>query len=245
MGEEENSFWGYTSPHPKLALTLRAPQPEALGPPFLLRGASLAGTVGECPLPKPRSPSPNPPVSSGARGPGPRRSALPTRRPSPASGQAAASSGRGYCLPPATKAPQAALGGGSPRGVGPSLRRPRPRGRGTPAQVQPQPCTALRNPFRPPRVPPQTPCPLPLSQLTTGPLRLRGLRASPRLQACTSPRGNFPTCDRPHNFGVGGPGGREGRGRAPGGHLPAAWQGQGPSPRGGRLLPKGPQRRGR
>lgn len=110
-------------------------------------------------------PPPNPPVSSGARGPSLRRSALPTRRPSPASGQAAASSGWGHCLPPATKAPQRPWGVAA--GVGPSLRPPRPRGHGTPAHVQPQPCTALRNPFRPPRVPPQTPalCPSPNSPL--------------------------------------------------------------------------------
>ena len=141
------------------------------------------------------------------------------------------------------KSAPAALGGR--RGSGPipatpaATRTRNPGPRPAPAvhcPSQPLPASACASP---------DPCPLSLSQLTTGPLRLRGLRASPRLQACTSPRGNFPTCDRPHNFGVRGPGGREGRGRAPGGHLPAAWQGQGPSPRGGRLLPKGPQRRGR
>jgi len=132
-----------------------------------LRGINHGHSRGITPSQSHACPPGNPPVFSGARGPSLRRWALPTRRPSPASGQATASSGRGHCLPPATKAPQAALGGGSPQGVGPSLRPPRPRGHGTPAHVQPQPCTALRNPFRPPRVPPQTPalCPSPSSPL--------------------------------------------------------------------------------
>lgn len=57
--------------------------------------------------------------------------------------------------------------------------------------------------------------------LVSGPLRLRRQRAFLQLQACTSPRANFPTRAGPHNFGARGSSPSEGRGLAPGGHLPA------------------------
>lgn len=102
---------------------------------------------------------------------------------------------------------------------------PTPAAREDPRTPSPGPLLAgaQRRPSHP--LPPSargSPHPYPLlrPQLTAGSLGLRGQRASRQLQACTSPRANFPTRAGPHNFGARGPGGREGRGPAPGRHLP-------------------------
>lgn len=125
------------------------------------------------------------------------------------------SSGRGYCFPPATKELQAARGGGSPRGAGPPLRIPedlRTRRPGPcPAQAERRPSHSLPASAWGSR----RPSPLPRPQLTSGPLRLRGQRAFLQLQACASPRANFPTRAGPHNFGAPGSSPSEGRGLAP------------------------------
>ena len=146
-------------------------------------------------------PPPNPPVSSGARGPSLRRSALPTRRPSPASGQAAASSGWGHCLPPATKAPQRPWVGGrrgewahpcDPRG--PADTEPRPTSSpsralpfATPSGLRvclprPLPSVPLPTHHWPPQAPRTARVP-PAPSLHQPSGKLSNLRSSPQLRS--------------------------------------------------------------
>lgn len=123
MGEGETLFGGALdcapgrAPHPQLALTL----PSHLKEPDLRlsyeahQSPALSGIpAGTLALPQARF----------AAAPGVRARGAPAPLPSSSAaagppGPAAASSGREHCLPPATKAPQAARGRGSPRGVGP------------------------------------------------------------------------------------------------------------------------------
>lgn len=233
-GEGEKLVWGYAwAWDSQGSLPATCPNSSLSS----ARAASIAGPVRHPHL-RPHLPSPPNPVSSGARGPTSRRSSSPhpAPQPSPPAGE--------HCLSPATKAPQAALGMGSSRGAGPPPRPRRPRGRRAPAHVQRQRCTAPSTPSGlrvwlpgplpsaptpthhwPPQAPRAARVP-PAPSLHQPSSKLSNLRSSPQLRS-PGPRGAR--------------GARAGPGQTPTG----SWQGQGPSPRGGRLLPKGPQRKGR
>lgn len=137
VGEGENLFGGM-----RLEPTGRVPHPQlALTPLILRRGTSKSpkrrrGRRHLQGSPKVHLPSPSPAAAApevraqGAPGPAPPPPTFPQSRAAAGPrGQAVQSSGRGHCLPPATKAPPAAQGRGSPRGVGPPLRTRRSRGR--------------------------------------------------------------------------------------------------------------------
>lgn len=129
-------------------------------------------------------------------------------------GRVAETSGRGHCLPPATKAPRASRGGGSRRGTSPPLRPRESQGR----RALASPARAERRLPDPPRASASEsslPAPLPSAPAPTHRWPGHTPRAAhgPQLQACISPRANFPTRAPPHNFGARGPGWRERRGR--------------------------------
>ncbi|XP_012872510.1 PREDICTED: basic salivary proline-rich protein 3-like [Dipodomys ordii] len=157
---------------------------------------------------------------------------------------------RGHCLPPpATKAAAAARRravGGVPVGSGPPLWS---QGSGrclAPRHVQPRPSAAPRTAIGPPTLRPRSAhaCPLARAPTHHGRAGDSGGARVPRPRARTSHPANFATPAGPHNFGAWGPSGLEERGRAPARTLTFR-RSQGPSPRGGRLLPKVPPRTGR
>lgn len=185
-------------------------------------------------------------VCSGARGPSPRRPCFPhparqpglgVRRPRPPA--------RGIVSHPQQKSFQRPGTGGRRGEWAQPCASQRTRGRRDPAHVQPKQSAAPQAPFRPPRGGPGAPllCPGPNSPVagsgSEDSARASSFKPAPALgqtfQLALVPTTSEPAA--PARARVA----RAGSGRTPTG----ARRGQGPSPRGEWLLPKGPQWRSR
>lgn len=233
-GEGENLFGGTLErgtarvPHPQLALTLPSPQPE----PHQSPAQSGIPTSGRTCPPRPiRFPAEPGVLPRGAP-------ALLTRRRSRVLRPG------GIVYHPQQKRPK------QPWVWGRRGERAHPRGPGGRADAEPRPTSSPSGalPLSTPsglRV--WLPGPLPSAPTPTHHWPPQAPRAArvPPAPSLHQPSGKLSNLRSSPQLRSPGPRGARGARAGPGRTPTGSWQGQGPSPRGGRLLPKGPQRKGR